>query len=73
MKEEARERSKILLTVAPADARQKTPGIAELCRELFAQEPVLLSSSAAEARSVRRERVGGDPTSRGRRSELSGL
>ncbi len=45
----ARERSKIILIIAPADAREKVLSVAKKYREQFDQESVLVSSSNAEA------------------------
>ena len=49
----AKERSKIILIVAPADARSKVLSVANQYREQFSQETVLVSSSSAEADFVR--------------------
>lgn len=47
-----RERSKIILVIAPADAREKVLSVARQYRERFGQESVLVSGSAAEAEFV---------------------
>ena len=50
-----KERAKIILIVAPADAREKVRSVAKQYRERFQQEAVLISSSEAEADLVRAE------------------
>ncbi|MBO4631462.1 MAG: DUF3574 domain-containing protein [Lentisphaeria bacterium] len=45
----AQERSKVILIVAPADARKKVLSVAKKYREQFDQGSVLISSSTAEA------------------------
>ncbi len=52
----ARERAKIILIVAPADARAKVLSVARQYREQFDQESVLVSSSITEADFVRAEK-----------------
>ncbi len=44
-----RENSRILLIVAPADAKEKVLSIAKKYREIFNQEAVLVVTSAGEA------------------------
>ena len=48
-----KERAKIILIVAPADAREKVRSIARQYQKQFHQEAVLISSSDAEADIVR--------------------
>ena len=48
----AKERSKVILIVAPADAREKVRSLAERYRGEFAQETVLISVSDAEMELV---------------------
>lgn len=52
----AKERSKIILIVAPADAREKVLSVARRYRERFAQDCVLVSVTDAEAELVRAKR-----------------
>ena len=51
----AKERSKIILIVAPADAREKVLAVAKQYRERFDQEAVLVSSSSTEADLIQRK------------------
>ena len=44
----AKERAKVILIVAPADAREKVLAVARQYRQEFEQEAVLISSSEAE-------------------------
>ena len=44
----AKERAKIILIIAPADAREKVLSVARQYQKEFAQEAVLISSSEAE-------------------------
>ena len=44
----AKERAKVILIVAPADAREKVLSVARQYQKEFAQEAVLISSSEAE-------------------------
>lgn len=43
-----KERSKIILILAPADAREKVLSVADQYRKQFAQEAVLISTSSVE-------------------------
>ncbi len=55
----AKERAKIILVIAPADAREKVLSVARRYRKEFAQECVLVSSSDADMESVRaKDRAG---------------
>ena len=51
-----KERAKIILIVAPADAGEKVRSVARQYRKQFHQEAVLISSSDAEANFVRTEK-----------------
>ena len=48
----AQERAKVILIVAPADAREKVLSVARQYRKEFDQEAVLISSSGAEMEVV---------------------
>ena len=55
----AKERSKVILIVAPADAREKVLSVARQYRKEFDQEAVLISSSEAEMDIVSEKDAGG--------------
>ena len=55
----AKERSKIILIVAPADAREKVESVARRYRKEFDQEAVLISSSEAETDFIRATETNG--------------
>ena len=48
----AKERSKVILVIAPADAREKVLSVARQFQKEFSQEFVLISSSDAEVEGV---------------------
>lgn len=55
----ARERSKVILIIAPADAREKVLSVARQYQKEFDQESVLISSSEAEADFVQGKNTNG--------------
>ena len=55
----AKERSKVILIVAPADAREKVLSVARQFQKEFSQEFVLISSSDAEMEVVSAKDTGG--------------
>ena len=55
----AKERAKVILVIAPADAREKVLSVARQYRNDFDQEAVLISSSEAETVFVSAKDTGG--------------
>ena len=55
----AKERSKVILVIAPADAREKVLSVARQFQKEFSQEFVLISSSDAEVEGVSAKDTGG--------------
>ena len=55
----AKERAKVILIVAPADAREKVLSVARQFQKEFSQEFVLISSSDAEVEVVSAKDTGG--------------
>jgi ABC-type molybdate transport system substrate-binding protein len=55
----AKERSKVILVIAPADAREKMLSVARQFQKEFSQEFVLISSSDAEMEVVSAKDTGG--------------
>lgn len=55
----AKERSKVILIVAPADAREKVLSVARQYRKEFNQDAVLVSSSETETDFVSAKNTGG--------------
>ena len=55
----AKERAKVILVIAPADAREKVLSVARQYRNEFDQEAVLISSSEAETVFVSAKDTGG--------------